>query len=125
MKALKISQHSSDWLAYVDFANNVVAEGLASNAVKSLHYLLEQLKAENDIPPMLEIKLALKKSNVAFNPIVFDQEKKEDEEDEIILRKQIRLRSMLDSWITSILNGGNVFKRLDTNTGVRVFIIFV
>ena len=38
MKALQVSQHSADWLAYVDFANNVVAEGLASNAVKSLDF---------------------------------------------------------------------------------------
>ena len=65
MKALKVSQHSSDWLAYMDFANNVVSEGLASNAVKSLDYLLQQLKGigedGEDVLPMLEIQLKLSK----------------------------------------------------------------
>ena len=121
MKALKVSQHSSDWLAYVDFANNVVAEGLASNAVKSLDYLLQQLKGQDDIAPMLEIKLKLHNNqDVAFDPTVFDVEKEEgEEEDENIIasKRPIRLRSMLDKWITSILNGGNTFKRLDTNSG--------
>lgn len=117
MKALKVSQHSSDWLAYVDFANNVVAEGLASNAVKSLDYLLQQLKGQDDIAPMLEIKLKLHNNqDVAFDPTVFDVEEEEDET-MIASKRPIRLRSMLDKWITSILNGGNTFKRLDTNSG--------
>tara|TARA_B100000795_G_scaffold239297_1_gene200871 strand:+ start:730 stop:1896 length:1167 start_codon:yes stop_codon:yes gene_type:complete len=72
MKSLKVSQHSADWLSYLDFANNVVSEGLASNAVKSLHFLLTQLKGEEDTPSMLAIELKLLRGNIVFDPSIFE-----------------------------------------------------
>ena len=116
MKALKISQHSSDWLSYLHFANNVVSEGLASNAVKSLDFLLKQLQGKG-VASMLQIELKLMAgNNVAYDPSIFDES--DDKIDPVTGKKKpIKLRSLLDTWITSILNGGNAFRRLDSNSG--------
>ena len=43
-KAVKISQASSDWKAYVDFVNDVVVDGLAQATICSLEFVLENLE---------------------------------------------------------------------------------
>jgi dynein heavy chain len=118
MKALKISQHSADWLSYLDFANNVVSEGLASNAVKSLDFLLTQLQGK-EVTSMLQIELKLMNPShdVAYDPSIFAEDDGLKIDPVTGKKKPIRLRSMLDTWITSILNGGNAFRRLDSNSG--------
>jgi hypothetical protein len=47
-KKLKISSNHPDWNAYVDFANNVVTDGLANLVVKSLDTLLQTVSTGAD-----------------------------------------------------------------------------
>ena len=46
-KAVKVSQASPDWKAYVDFVNDVVVDGLAQATICSLQFVLENLELKS------------------------------------------------------------------------------
>ena len=131
-KKLKISQNHPDWRAYVDFANNVVTDGLAKVVVTSLDVLLTtvstpssdevNVEEEEDVfgdkpkkppvlQPLLKIQLNHENNDVVFVPNVFEPDGDEEED------PKKNLRTMVTSWITSILNVGASFRRIDINSG--------
>ena len=101
-KKLKISQNHPDWRAYVDFANNVVTDGLAKVVVTSLDVLLTtvstpssdevNVEKEEDVfgdkpkkppvlQPLLKIQLNHENNDVVFVPNVFEPDGDEEEEE--------------------------------------------
>jgi dynein heavy chain len=114
-KALRVSNASNDWRAYVDFVNNVVVDGLGKVIYSSLDYLFEQISpeiiAKEDKLPMIEIKLDLvsvrgdddvRREETRFQPDLGEAGGK-------------GVGDLVSSWIGSFFNVATLIKRLDND----------
>ena len=56
---LGVSRNKHEWLAYVDYVNNIIVEGLVAVAVRSAEYLRNQIDKdeveEKELSPLLEV----------------------------------------------------------------------
>jgi len=107
-KALRISNTSVEWRAYVDFINCVVIEGLSKCIVTSLDMLFSQVNSEviakEKKLPLIEVKLTLTEENlIAFSPSLGHSCGKDDS-----------INSMVESLIGGFMQVSTLFKRLDS-----------
>jgi dynein heavy chain len=118
-EVLKGSCSALSWRSYIDFANDIVVEGLASLIRLSLQYVRERVDstekkkwedAKDDAHqvyekcgPVLEISLTLAKGQVIFKPSVVSTEDGKG------------VRDVVDEWTSSFLNIATIMKRLDTD----------
>ncbi|CAM9786011.1 unnamed protein product, partial [Phaeothamnion confervicola] len=106
-KVLKCAQSSPDWRAYVDFANNVVVDGLSRLVCSSLEFLLEQVEPESiarkGLLPVLELKLDLVDGEVRFQPAVGRAGGGK------------AVRDMVHGWVGSFYGAAALSKRLDND----------
>lgn len=72
MDHIKPNKKSVEWLAYQDYINSVIIEGITKAIETSLHHLANQISFEynkhNDLPPMFDVKVDLMDAEVAFDP---------------------------------------------------------
>ncbi|CAM9131888.1 unnamed protein product, partial [Ectocarpus fasciculatus] len=114
-KALRVSNASSDWRAYVDFVNNVVVDGLGNIVYNSLEYLYDQIDPQcitkEDKLPVIEIKLDLisvrgsddvRHEETRFIPDLRESNGK-------------GIRDLVNSWVGSFFSVSTLFKRLDND----------
>ena len=63
---------SPEWLAYVDYVNGLIIEGMSSAIVSSLDHLADQISIPNNrhqnLPPMFDVKVDLVDNEVMFDP---------------------------------------------------------
>ena len=59
-KVLAVSKSKAEWLAYVDYVNHIIVEGLVKVAVRSAQYLRDQIDKEEvldkELAPLLEVR---------------------------------------------------------------------
>jgi dynein heavy chain len=71
---VKPDKKSPQWLAYVDYVNGLVIEGMTVAIVASLNYLSDQINISynkhHQLPPMFDIKVDLVDRDVTFDPPV-------------------------------------------------------
>jgi len=72
MDHIKPSKKSEEWIAYQDYINCVIIEGITKAIVSSIHHLSNQIcidhNRHHDLQPMFDIKVCLGDSDVAFEP---------------------------------------------------------
>lgn len=72
MDHIKPSKKSIEWLAYQDYINCVIIEGITRAIVSSINHLADQISIEynrhNDLQPMFDVKVSLTDDDVAFEP---------------------------------------------------------
>lgn len=73
-ESIKPDKKSSQWLAYVDYLNSLVIEGITVGINASLAYLANQISIKynklHGNSPMFDIKLDLDENNVCFEPSI-------------------------------------------------------
>jgi dynein heavy chain len=74
MEQIKPDRKSARWLAYVDYINGLVIEGITVGIESSMHYLAEQINIpynrHHGLPPMFDIKVDLRDRDVVFDPSI-------------------------------------------------------
>ena len=69
---VKPDKKSSTWLAYVDYVNGLVIEGITKGILASTNYLSDQINIyfnkHHQLPPMFDIKVDLRDREVKFDP---------------------------------------------------------
>ena len=70
--AIKPDKKSETWIAYVDYCNGLVIEGITKGIQCSMHYLSEQINIhynkQNQLQPIFDIKVGLRDREVKFDP---------------------------------------------------------
>jgi dynein heavy chain len=73
-EAIKPDKKSQQWLAYVDYLNSLVIDGITTGINASLEYLAAQISIKHNRlhgnSPMFDIKLDLDENNVCFEPSI-------------------------------------------------------
>ena len=109
---------SSQWSAYVDFANGIVVQGLSRLVTVSLRKLCDLLNAEKikkaqDLP-MIVIDLMLPAGKpMRFAPDVHEAETQSS-------GKPGNLYDIVNTWVDSFYHSAALFKRLDAGEGTYV-----
>ena len=71
---IKPDKKSATWLAYVDYVNGLVIEGITNGIQQSMSYLADQISIaynkQHGHPPMFDIKVDLRDREVVFDPSV-------------------------------------------------------
>lgn len=69
---IKPDKKSITWLAYVDYVNGLVIEGITKGINASMAYLADQINIQlnkhHQLPPMFDIKVDLRDREVKFDP---------------------------------------------------------
>jgi len=69
---IKPDKKSPTWLAYVDYVNGLVIEGITKGILCSMNHLSDQISISynkhNQLPPMFDIKVDLRDREVKFEP---------------------------------------------------------
>ena len=72
--AIKPEKKSPIWIAYVDYVNGLVIEGITNGIDSSMTYLAEQISyqynVQNGLAPIFDIKVALQDREVQFDPSI-------------------------------------------------------
>lgn len=72
MDHIKPNRKSVEWLAYQDYINCVIIEGITKAIVSSVHHLSDQISIEynrhHDLPAMFDVKVDLIDADVSFDP---------------------------------------------------------
>lgn len=70
--SIKPDKKASTWLAYVDYVNGLVIEGITKGIIGSMNYLSDQISIHynkhHQLPPMFDIKVDLRDREVRFDP---------------------------------------------------------
>ena len=70
--AIKPDKKSLNWIAYVDYCNGLVIDGITKGIQCSMSYLSDQISIQfnkhNQLPPMFDIKVDLRDRDVKFEP---------------------------------------------------------
>jgi dynein heavy chain len=74
MENIKPDKKSSRWLAYVDYINGLVIEGITVGIESSMKYLADQISIaynrQHALLPMFDIKVDLHDRDVVFDPSI-------------------------------------------------------
>lgn len=69
---IKPDKKSAQWLAYVDYVNGLIIEGITKGINGSMSYLADQISIQfnkhQQLPPMFDIKVDLRDREVRFDP---------------------------------------------------------
>jgi dynein heavy chain, axonemal len=102
---LGVSRNKAQWLAYVDYVNSIVVEGLVAVAVRSAQYLRDQIDKvkveENELMPLLEVSMKLSGKCAVFEPALGRAGGK-------------GISDMVMIWIEGFLNISLLVYRIDT-----------
>lgn len=71
---IKPDKKSITWLAYVDYVNGLIVEGITEGINASLAFLADQISISfnklHSLPPMFDIKVDLRDRDVVFDPSI-------------------------------------------------------
>ena len=71
---IKPDKKSLTWLAYVDYVNGLIVEGITEGINASLAFLADQISISHNklhnLPPMFDIKVDLRDRDVVFDPSI-------------------------------------------------------
>jgi len=107
---IKPDKKSATWIAYVDYVNGLVIEGITKGIVASMSYLSDQIsiaynKQHPMIPPMFDIKVDLRDREVVFDPSIGCNSKGSG------------IRDILQNVMNDFISIAIMMNRLDTNSG--------
>ena len=109
MDHIKPNKKSIEWLAYQDYINSVIIEGITNAIVSSLKHLANQLLEEynrhNDLPPMFDVKVDLIESQVCFDPPISSS------------AKENGIKDIIFRIIDNLISIASLIPRLDQNPG--------
>lgn len=109
MENIKPDKRSERWLAYVDYINGLVIDGITSGIKASMHYLAEQISIpynrHHQLPAMFDIKIDLLDRDVVFDPSIESNS------------SQNGIRDLLQSIINDFISIAIQITRLDTSQG--------
>lgn len=102
---IQVSKGALSWKAYTEFVNDIVIDGFSNAILASLQYLQSQVDpasiAKNETAPLLEISLELVLPDIVWVPEIG------------VSSGGDGIRDMFNGWVTSMVNIGNLVKRLD------------
>ena len=71
---IKPDKKSAQWLAYVDYVNGLVVEGITNGIDSSMTYVAEQVSINYNkthlLQPIFDVKVKLSDSTVIFDPSI-------------------------------------------------------
>lgn len=109
MENIKPDKKSERWLAYVDYINGLVIEGITLGIKSSMNYLAEQISIPynrtHSLQPMFDIKVDLMDRDVVFDPSIQANS------------NQNGIRDLLQNIIDDFISISIQITRLDTSTG--------
>lgn len=104
-EAIKPEKKSPQWLAYVDYLNSLMIEGVAEGINASMMYLADQISIKynklNNNAPMFDIKVDLQDNNLCFDPSIECND------------KQTGIRDILQKIIDDFISIAVLVPRLD------------
>ena len=69
---VKPDKKSKQWIAYVDYVNGLVVEGITNGIDSSMTYLAEQISINynklHGLTPIFDVKVALSDTSIVFDP---------------------------------------------------------
>ena len=109
MDHTKSNKKSVEWLAYHDYTNSVIIEGITSAIVSSLQHfsnqLLEEYNRHNDLMPMFDIKVDLIDNQVCFDPPISNSPKENS------------IKNIIFRIVDNFISIASLIPRLDQNPG--------
>jgi dynein heavy chain len=106
---VKPDKKSSTWLAYVDYVNGLIIEGLTKGINGSMNYLADQISIHfnkhQQLPPMFDIKVDLRDREVTFDPPIAHSHRGNG------------IRDIISKIINDFISLAIQMPRLDTNNG--------
>lgn len=107
-EAIKPEKKSPQWLAYVDYLNSLMIEGVAEGINASMSYLSDQISIKynklHNNAPMFDIKVDLQDSNLCFDPSIECND------------KQTGIRDILQKIIDDFVSIAVLVPRLDSTS---------
>lgn len=104
-KVLGVSKSKAEWLAYVDYVNHIIVEGLVKVAVRSAQYLRDQIDkdevTEKELAPLLEVSMKLANKAAVFEPTLGRASGK-------------GIQDLVMSWLEGFVNTSLLVARIDT-----------
>jgi dynein heavy chain, axonemal len=71
---IKPDKKGVNWLAYVDYVNSLVIEGITTGIIKSMSFMADQINIpynkHHGYPPIFDIRVDLKDRDVIFDPSI-------------------------------------------------------
>ena len=105
-KVIAIARSKPEWLAYVDYVNDIIIEGLVVAIVKSAQYLRNQMDKEEianqELAPLIEVNMKLVGKSVNFEPPMVSQASGKG------------IRHMVTGWLNQFINISTLVARIDT-----------
>jgi len=106
---LKPAKKSDSWLAYVDYVNSLIIEGITKGINASMLYLSDQISIEynklHQCSPIFDIKVNLSDRKVMFDPSIGSNEQGNG------------IRDIINKIINGCISLSILMNRLDTNSG--------
>jgi dynein heavy chain len=105
--AVKIDRKSPMWMAYLQYINEIVLEGVSRAIGTALKHMNEQICPinikRNELPPLFEIRLELGDNDVVYDPIV----------EELPNQNISSIRNIVRGWVQDFYYIAHVITRLD------------
>ena len=71
---IKPDKRGENWLAYVDYVNSLVIEGITTGIIKSMSFMADQINIpynkHHGYPPIFDIRVDLRDRDVIFDPSI-------------------------------------------------------
>ena len=103
---LVVNRGKAEWLAYVDYVNQIIVDGLVTACVRSAKYLQNQIDKEEilaqELAPLLEIAMRLTNQTVQFEPPMGRAANGRG------------IRDIVGDWLGSMVNISTLVMRVDT-----------
>jgi dynein heavy chain len=78
-EAIRPDKKGENWLAYVDYVNSLVIDGITTGIIKSMGYLSDQINIpynkHRDLPPIFDIRVDLRDREVVFDPSIEENDR--------------------------------------------------
>lgn len=104
---IKPDKKSRTWLAYVDYVNGLVIEGITKGINASMNYISDQINIQynrhHSLPPMFDIKVDLRDREVKFDPPIENAPRNNG------------IRDIIRKIVSDFISVAIMMPRLDTN----------
>lgn len=104
---IKPDKKSRTWLAYVDYVNGLVIEGITKGINASMNYISDQINIQynrhHSLPPMFDIKVDLRDREVKFDPPIENTPRNNG------------IRDIIRKIVSDFISVAIMMPRLDTN----------